>query len=245
MLAALLFWGVLWEILSRKISLDFVLPGPLTVLGRFWELVRTAEFYFVILQSFLRIILGFAAAVIAGTALAFACRFRAIDALISPLMAIIRATPVASFIIVVILLMDKEGVPAFISFLMVLPIIWQNVRLGIRSVDPSLMEMARVFQVKPARRFWKIEVPSILPHFRSAVKMSIGLAWKAGVAAEVLAVPKASIGTMIFRAKQYLESADLYAWTLAIILISVVLEKLFALIWKKRRSDHASPAVAE
>ena len=239
-LAALFFWIGLWWLLSEKIGLEFVLPSPLSVAKRLWELLGTKEFYETVLFSFLRILSGFAAGVILGTVFAFAAaKIRPVEALISPAMTVIRATPVASFIIVVILLMDKEFVSSFICFLMVLPIVYQNVVLGIRKIDPALLEMAKVFRVPKKEKLKKIEIPSVLPFFLSSVKLAIGLAWKAGVAAEVLSLPKISIGKRIFEAKNLLESADVYAWTVAIILISVAFEKMFSLFWKKREAKNA------
>lgn len=239
-LAALLFWGLIWFLLAKKVGVEFVLPDPAAVLRRLGELVVTGEFYLTLALSFVRILAGFSAGVILGTLLAFAAKWKPVEALFSPLMAVVRATPVASFIIVVILLADKESVPAFIAFLMVLPVVWQNVRLGIESVDKNLLEMAKVFRVGRGRRFLKIELPSILPYFLSSVRLSIGLAWKAGVAAEVLSMPKISIGTMIYTAKINLDSVDVFAWTAAIIVISVILEKLFSLLWKKGGARRAA-----
>ena len=239
-LAALFFWIGLWALLSRKIGLEFVLPSPLAVAKRLWELLQTSDFYKTLLFSFLRILTGFAAGVISGAVLGFsAAKWRPVDALISPAMTVIRSTPVASFIIVVILLMDKEFVSSFICFLMVLPVVYQNVVLGIRKIDPHLLEMASVFRIQKSVRLKQIEIPSVLPFFLSSVKLAIGLAWKAGVAAEVLSLPKISIGKRIFEAKNMLESADVYAWTVAIILISVAFEKLFSLLWKKRGKNDA------
>ncbi len=240
-LAALVFWGLVWQLCAAAVHLEFILPGPIAVFRRLLSLCRTADFYQTILLSFLRIAAGFCGGILAGVLLAFGCaKVRLLDALFSPLMAIIRATPVASFIILVLLWIEKGRVPAFISFLMVLPIVWQNTLLGIRSIDRQTLEMAKVFQITGKRKLFKVELPSILPYFLSASKVSLGLAWKAGVAAEVLALPKVSIGTMIYNAKLYLESTDLYAWTIAIILISVVLEKLFSLLFRGKGESHAA-----
>lgn len=238
--AALLFWVFVWFLLAEKVNIPFVLPSPAEVFPRLFALCGTSDFYQLLFLSFLRVITGFLGGMVLGFALGLISYFLSpIRSLTSPLMAIIRATPVASFILVVLFWMEKEAVPAFISLLMVLPIVWQNTILGFEKRDAALGQMAKVFALSPWVRFWKIDFPQVLSFVISAGKTSLGLAWKAGVAAEVLALPKQSVGYMIYNAKMYLETVDLYAWTCAIILFSVMLEKLFLGLIRKRRGQYA------
>ncbi len=239
-IAALLFWILVWHFGAKKLNIPFVLPSPASVFERLFEMTGTVSFYEILFSSFLRVITGFFAGLIFGFFLGQLSYFISpVKALISPLMAIIRATPVASFILVVLFWMGKEEVPAFISFLMVLPIVWQNTVLGLKTRDPALIEMAKVYKLPPSVRFFKIDLPHVMAFVVSAGKTGLGLAWKAGVAAEVLALPKVSVGYMIYNAKMYLEQVDLYAWTIAIILFSVILEKLFLSALQKRRGRNA------
>ena len=163
-----------------------------------------------------------------------------LKAVVSPLMAIIRATPVASFILVVLFWMEREGVPSFICLLMVLPIVWQNTVLGLEKRDPALTEMAKVYSLGKRKTFFRIDLPQVMGFVIGAGKVGLGLAWKAGVAAEVLALPKESVGYMIYNAKMYLEMEELYAWTCAIILFSVLFEKLFFFLLRERRGIYAN-----
>ena len=78
-------------------------------------------------------------------------------------------------------------------------------------------------------RIFRLYIPSLAPYFLAACKSSLGMAWKAGIAAEVLAVPKNAIGTELYYAKTYLETPTMFAWTLVIILLSIIFEKLF--VW--------------
>ena len=225
---SILFWILVWHLIARKVNLSFVLPTPSEVFLRLWELLQTFSFYRTITLSFLRVAAGFGAGLIGGFFLAMLShKIPVLRTLFEPLIAAVRAAPVASFILVVILWLERGIVPAFISFLMVLPIVWQNTLLGLDTIDADLLEMARVFRIGAVKRCWKMEFKLILPDVLAAAKTSLGLAWKAGVAAEVLALPKVSVGMMIYNAKQYLETADLYAWTIAIVIFSVLLEKLF------------------
>lgn len=234
--AALLFWILLWHLVSTKIDLSLVLPAPLEVLKRLGELACTADFYQTMGTSLLRVSSGYLAGVIAGVFLGFLAFYVSLfRALISPVMGVIRATPVASFILVVLLWIHRDGIPGFISFLMVLPIVWQNTLLGFERRDGRLSEMAKVFRFGRLKTLIRVDLPQVLPFVFSSARAGMGLAWKAGVAAEVLALPKASIGLMIYNSKMYLETVDLYAWTLAIILISVALEKLVFFLFSRKK----------
>ena len=157
-------------------------------------------------------------------------RFPAADALLRPLLTVVKTTPVASFIILLLLWVGRDTLPAVIVVLMVLPVTWANVCAGIAAIDPQLREMGKVSGFSPLRAFRRLWLPTVLPHFLSACRSALGLGGKAGVAAEVLTVPRRSIGRMLYESKLNLETADLFAWTVTVILCSLVIEKLLAAV---------------
>jgi len=235
---AVFFWIFLWFLIAEKLSFSLVLPSPKEVFPRLFDLMRTWAFYRLLFTSFLRVMTGFLSGAFLGFFLGCLSYYLPpVQALISPLMAIVRATPVASFILVVLFWMERDFVPSFISLLMVLPIVWQNTVLGFEKRDRTLTEMAKVYRIGKWKSFLKIDLPQIVSFPIGAAKTGLGLAWKAGVAAEVLALPKVSVGYRIYNAKMYLETVDLYAWTLAIILLSVCLEKLLFALLSKRKGN--------
>lgn len=241
--AALIFWLVIWHLIAEKAGNEWLFPRPSTVFARLWELAKTAEFYRILLLSFLRVFRGFLAGLLLGFAFGTLSHYvPLVHGLVSPMMSVIRATPVASFILAVFIWMATDQIPTFISFLMVVPIVWQNTVLGYEKKDPKLNEMAQVFRISPVTAFFKIDLPQVLSFTMSAGKTALGLAWKAGVAAEVLAMTKDSVGLMIYNAKFYVETVDLYAWTCAIILFSVGLEKLLTLLFRQRRKQNVDRA---
>lgn len=222
-----LFWLAVWQVLSLLVDSPLLLPGPGAVALRLGELAISAAFWRVTAASLLRILCGAVLAVLLGTALAvLCCRFPLADALLAPLLGTIRATPVASFIILLLIWVGRDILPAVIVILMVLPVVWANVCAGIRSTDPLLLRTAKVFHFSRWRTLRRVYVPSVMPHFLSACRTSLGLAWKSGIAAEVLTVPVASIGKMLYESKLYLETTDLFAWTAVVVACSLVIEKV-------------------
>ena len=152
-------------------------------------------------------------------------------------MAVIKAVPVASFIILALVWLNSRSLSLFISALMVFPPVYLNVLEGIRRTDGQLLEMARVFRVPFSRRLRYIYLPQIMPYFRTAVSLGLGLCWKAGAAAEVIGLPAGSVGERLYTAKVYFQTPDLFAWTVTIVAVSVLFERLFLILtdWAARK----------
>lgn len=232
-LAAVL-WIAVWEVIFLIVNNSLLVASPLDTFNRLCSLAATGLFWQALFNTLLRILTGFALGVVFGTVLAiFTSKVSFINSLFKPVISVVRATPVASFIILALVWMTKSAVPSFISFLMVLPIVWANVGTAIDSTDKSLLEMAKAYNFSWQKKIAKIYFPSVLPSFVSAVTTSLGLAWKAGVAAEVLATPKDSIGSYLYNSKVYLETTDLFAWTAAVIILSFILERIIVALIKK------------
>lgn len=226
-LPALLFWTAVWYLAAAALGNPLLLPGPVQVLRCLGTMAVTADFWQVTAVSIGRIALGFACAVLLGTVLAvLTTKNRLLNALIAPAMTAMQATPVASFTILVLIWVDRDYVPVLICGMMGLPIVWNSVSSGIRVTDPQLLEMAKVYRLSKFHTLRRIWIPSVMPFFRTACVSSLGLSWKAGIAAEVLTVPKRSIGRMIADSKLYLMTEELFAWTLAVIVLSLLLQKL-------------------
>ena len=224
---ATLVWVAAWHILALAMENPLLLPTPFQVLRRLGELMLTEAFWQTAAVSIGRILLGAVSAMALGVGLAvLSAASGLLDALIVPVMTAVQATPVASFTILVLIWLDRDLVPVLICGMMVLPVVWSNVCTGIRGTDPQLLELAKVYRLPWMRFLRRIYVPSVMPYFRAACGSALGLGWKAGIAAEVLTVPKASIGRMISESKLYLMTEDLFAWTLAVVILSLLLQKL-------------------
>ena len=223
---SILFWVGIWALASYRINNSFLIPSPKSVLVSTFELIKASEFWLIISQSLFRILLGIVLAMAVGILLAIiTTKISFIDILVTPLMSAVKATPVASFIFIAIIFMNRNSLPVFITSLLVLPIIWTNVSSGINGVSKELKEVSRVYNLSPTKQLTKLYFPSILPYFLAACRSALGLAWKAGVAAEVLCTPTSAIGTELYFAKTYLDTEGLFAWTLITVVLSLIIEK--------------------
>ncbi len=225
---AVLPWLVLWQATAMIINSRIIIVSPIAVLLRLFELVLEADFYLTITLSFLRITSGFFLGLFTAVVLAvLAARYRLIRDLAEPFMLTIKAIPVASFVVLALIWFSSLNLAIFIGFLMVLPVIYTSVLEGIENTDKNLIEMAKVFRFKPLLKIRYIYFFEVYPFFISGLRVAIGLCWKAGVAAEVIGIPNNSIGEQIFRSKSYLDTASLFAWTVVVVVVSVLFEKIF------------------
>ncbi len=230
----LAFWLGVWALGAWAVGKPLLLPYPTAVIKRLLELMHTLDFYEVILHSLWNILFGIAIALLLGIFLAVLThKIRILREVLLPAMTVIKATPVASFIILLLIFIGSARIPTVITVLIVLPVVWTNLDEGFAHIDPQLRQMTQVYRFSPWRRLRYLTIPSLMPYFVSACRTSVGLAWKAGVAAEVIAMPLRSIGTMIGEAKQYILTEDMFAWTLCVVLLSLLIELLFSFLFQK------------
>ena len=224
---AVAVWLLVWQLAAMAIGRDILLVSPWRVILRLGELVMQGSFWRAAAHSSLRIAGGFLLATACGSALAaLAGRYRRVRELLAPLMLAIRSVPVASFIILALVWVSSKRLSTLIVFLMALPILYGHTLDGIDRLDPKLMEMARGFRLSPWRQARFVALPQVLPGFMTGCRLALGLCWKAGAAAEVIGMPKGSIGERLQQAKVYLDTPDLFAWTLVILALSWAFEKL-------------------
>ncbi len=232
----LAIWLLIWQGIYLAIGKDVLFASPVQVILRLARLILLRDFWQTVATTLGRIMAGLSLGILAGVGLAIlTSSSRLVSDFFSPLVGIVKSTPVTSFIVLAMLWIARGRVPVFISFLMVLPIIWANVSEGIRRRDVKLLEMATVFRMGRMHRLRRIDVPMVLPYFMAAFNSALGLAWKAGITAEVISNPAFSIGGRIYDSKVYLETTDLFVWTAVLVLISVGLEKLFLLLIRYAR----------
>ena len=241
----LAFWLGVWQLAAFLVDLRtdghgaLLLPYPMLVAVRLWALAGQAAFWQSAAVTLGRIFGGCAACAAVGALVAAATSaLRGADWVLTPAVKVIRAIPVASFIVLVLLWAPSSGwVPAIVSGLMVLPVLWGNVSRGVAQTDPLLLEAARAYRFGRGKTLRLVYLPSVRPYFVSGCATGLGLAWKAGVAAEVLCQPKLAIGTQLYRAKITLETPDLFAWTAVVIVLSFLLEYVLGFLFRRLGGD--------
>ncbi|HAE42909.1 MAG TPA: ABC transporter permease [Clostridiales bacterium] len=227
----LFFWQALYIIINR----DIYLPSPLNVIRSFVQISTDKDFFAVITNTTIRVLLSFFLSATTGILFGLTCGLnKTAYEIFEPVIVLIRSTPVISVIIIALIWFKSDFAPVFAGFLMCFPVIWSNVVQGVKSTDPHLIEMSRIYKIKPTRIIMTVYLPSAKPFITAGLTTSLGLAWKVIAAAEVLSLPKYGIGSKLHDSKIYLESDKLLAWTLLIIMISYVFELILKLFFQNQ-----------
>ena len=226
-LGALAFWLAVWQVAAVVINQDIVLTSPIQTIQTLFSLAQLREFWVSIGLSLLRIFAGGALAFTVGSLLAFlSFKYKLIKILFEPLISTIKSIPVASFVILLLIWVRTPYLSISISFLMALPIIYIAVLEGLLSTDQQLIEMADVYQIHGWHRIKAIYLSQLMPSLKTATSLAMGFCWKSGIAAEVIGLPTFSIGEHLYNAKVYLDTPALFAWTLVVIVMSALGEKI-------------------
>ncbi len=229
----LLLWLVLWQAVAALIHNKILFVGPREAAFALVSQIGTAEFWRTIFSSFFRIAGGFAGAFLAGILMAaLASSFSLLKEFLEPPTALLQSVPVASFVILALIWIGSENLSILITCLVVFPVIYRNVLEGISQTDRKMLEMAQVFRMSVRKKIWYLYRPAVMPYLLAGCRISLGMAWKSGVAAEVIGVPDHSIGEKLYMAKIYLSTAELFAWTFVIIVVSWGFERLFLRLLK-------------
>jgi NitT/TauT family transport system permease protein len=232
--AAILSFLLFWEVGAHWLAKPLLLPTPAAALWQAWLLFGTPTFWAHLATTISRGLLGFGLAFISGVLIGLpAGRRRSWEAFFRPLIAILRSTPSMSLIILALIWMRSDQVPVFVTFLVVFPIIIQNVIDGMRQISPNLLAMAQVFRLGRMRRITKLYLPSLLPFLAAAIATGLGFTWKVLIAAEVLAYPAWGVGAQLDTARTYLQTDLVFAWTLVVMVIGLSFDYLLAFLMRK------------
>lgn len=239
----MLGWLLVWQLASWAIGNGIILAGPIDVVCSLINDVVTPSFWQSIGFSFLRIVIGGLAAFFAGVVLALcAHRVSLVQEILEPAVAFLKAVPVVCIIVILLLWVGSSWTSVFVVIMVVFPGVYYAIGEALQNIDVNLSNMMKVFKVRGLKKFLFFYWPSVLPFILAASKVLVGMSWKAGVAAELIGIPAGSIGEGLYLAKISLATADLFSWTVVIVVLSLLCEKvlLFLLIKSKVWAQRAA-----
>ncbi len=233
-IVSIVIWIIIWHIAAKVIDNTIFLPEPTKVLEVLVnDLLPAEEFRASLLASILHIGKGFLIGAVAGILCAILSSLcEVIKTFLWFPIKVIKSVPVASFVILSLLWFDAEQLAVVISAMVVLPTMYINTLTGIQQTNEKLIDMAKVFRVSLKNRIVSIYVPSVIPFVLSASSLAVGMAWKAGIAAEIIGLAKNSIGNELYKAKLYFMIPELFAWTIVIVVLSILCEFIIKLLIK-------------
>lgn len=231
-----IIWIAIWQILSLVINNYIMFVGPYETLLVLFNLVQTSDFWISILNTLLRIACGYLIGICLGILISsLSYRFKFLDEFLSPALTIMKAVPVASFVVIFLIWMGNKNLSIIVSSMIVFPIIYSSTLTGLKNVNNKMIEMAKIYRIGFVDKIKYLYYPEIREQLKTSLVLSSGMSWKSGVAAEVIAQPLLTIGNNMYISKVYLETDRLFAWTVVIIAISKLFEFLISIIVKGRK----------
>ncbi|HIX90932.1 MAG TPA: ABC transporter permease subunit [Candidatus Agathobaculum pullicola] len=225
-IAAAAFWLGLWQAVALALP-KLLFAGPAQTVQSLLSMISTVDFWLSIGYSVGKIAGGFALAFALGCLLAILAHCAALArVLLEPAVQIMKSVPVACFVVVALIWVRSAWISVLTAFFVVFPVVYINLQQGLADVDAKMLEMAHVFGLSGGKRFRAVYLPAVVPYLLGACRVSVGMSLKAGVAGEIIGLPRWSIGEQLYLSKLYLNTADLFAWSLTIIALSLLLEKL-------------------
>ena len=233
----LLFYLAAWQALSMLVGSSLLLPSPLDTGKSLLMILQNPLSWQDIGNTFLRLLAGFLLGTAAGILLAaITARSRFLRWLLNPLRLLIKATPVMSFVLLLLVSVVSNWVPVIVAAIMVAPLLWATTEQAILSLDPKLTEMGKVY-LSPIQRLMHVELPQMLPQITASAVTALGFAWKAVITAEVLSLPRFAIGNRMYLSKLYLDTADTLAWTVWIVTLALLMEWLLKRITERGKNN--------
>lgn len=239
----ILFWLIVWQVVAMLVNKPVLFASPIETVKALFAQLPKKTFWQAAFSSLLRIAAGFFLALLFGLLIgAAAWRWAPLRSLLSPLLTFMKSVPVASFIILILVWFGSDNLAIIVSAIIVFPLIYFAMVNGLANTDRSLLEMAKVFRVSPARTAWGIYRPAVMPYLLNTCSSALGMCWKAGLAAEVIGTPLHSIGAQLYDAKLYMNTADIFAWTLVVLVLSLVFEKIVLHLLRKIGGNYGHSA---
>lgn len=229
---------LIWQLLSMFVGSSLLLPSPKETLLAVFRILGSGLGWRSVGVTLLRILSGYLLGCVIGVLLAVVTAHSKVFAwFLNPLRTLVKTTPITSFALILLISIVSGIVPVAVAAIVVVPMIWRTTEEAILGLDPKLKEMSKIF-LTPWKQFRYVTLPQVFPQVFATASTALGFAWKAVVTAEILALPRFGIGNQMYLDKLYLEYADLFAWTLIVIVCSVLVEKALERVVKRMEKSH-------
>ena len=222
-----LFWILVWEGLALAVANAIVLASPGQVLTYLLENGTKKDLWFSIGASFVRILLGFFLAYLGGIIGGIInYKVKLLRNVTEPVLSAIKAVPVAAVTVLLLLWFSSQSLSIVLCFIIVLPNVYEQMVTGLENVDREQLALANHHGISWWKKMITIYRMSVVPYLYSSMKICVGLSFKSAVAAEIIATPVDTMGERLYFAKIHLDTPGIFAWTLIIVVLSIITEKI-------------------
>lgn len=224
-LASLLVLVLVWQIAALIAASPRILPSPATVLGTMAAETASGNLPFHLGMTLYRVAVSFVLAMCIGTAIGLVMgRARRVNVFADPWLVFLLNLPALVTIVLAYIWVGLTEVAAIGAVaLNKIPNVVVTMREGARALDPSLNEMARVFEVPRGRTLRHVVLPQLFPYGVAAARTGLALIWKIVLVVELLGRSN-GVGFQIGVFFQLFDVASILAYALAFIVVVQLIE---------------------
>jgi len=224
-LISIVFIVLVWQLISLAKDNPVLFPGPFQIVKALMLLLLEKETYQILFQSLLRLILALSAGIFLGVFFGLlAGNHQRIEHLLTPVMSTLRVVPVASLIVVILILLSNTYAIMFICLLVILPLVYEVSKQGVKHIDRELLDASKLEVLKPTTKLWYLTLPLSMPYIKAGMLQSVGLGFKVLIMAEFVAQARTSIGRALYVERIQLQYDRVFAWTLLIVMLAMAIE---------------------
>lgn len=224
----------IWYTTSIIVDNGLILPKVAEVIKSLTNLLSNSNTYLVIITTLFRVIITILISfIITILFLIMAIKSRKLYMMIKPLMTLIKSTPIASIIIIILVVVGHEFSPIYITSLVVIPLMYEAMYNGIMAIDKGIIDEVKSSYNINLKVIFLVYIPLIMPFILTSLLQSFGLGLKVMIMAEFICQPQVGIGRVMLFEKQYLELANIFAWTALVIIIVFIFEYIINKLIKK------------
>lgn len=218
---------IVWEVVSVASNNAITFPSIGVILKSLGEIITIKNSYLVFLYTILRLLISILASILIASFLAyFARRSNVFKKIITPIITIIKTTPVVSFIIILIVLIGHDKSSIIVSFLITLPILYEGFYNAYNSINSDIKDEIKLLSNTNFYVIKNIFIPIMMPHIITSLLQSVSLGIKSLVMAELITQPKYSIGRELLQYRNSLDMGGIMAWTIILIVVMIAFELL-------------------
>ncbi|MGN1373480.1 MAG: ABC transporter permease [Candidatus Coproplasma sp.] len=230
-LALVLMWLV-WIIAAAIVKNEYLIPPFSQSIQQFFNLFTLPFFWkalgWTLLRTLIAFLLSFAIAAVCAVIAAYVKPFAAF---MRPIVAVFRSLPTMAVLLLILVWTTPRTAPIVVAFLVLFPICYSQLSQGIAEVDSELLQMVKVYNVKPTKVLTKVYLSRLAPVIVEQTGANLSFGIKLIISAEVMASTYTALGGMMSEAVIY-SLPRLAALTLFAVLFGIVVEVVFSLIAK-------------
>ncbi len=230
-IAGVLLIILLWQFAAFRVDNDILIPYPADVLKQLLEIIQSRAFYESVIHTVFRVAKGFGISMIC--ALIFSVlsdRYPLFRQLFAPAQLLTRTIPNASYIILAIIWLGAEGSVAAVTFMILFPLFYNSFINALDNEPSVLKDVDSLYQHSMRDRLLYRTMPLLTGEILDTGRTAASMGLKVGVMAEILGAVRIGIGRQLSLSRTYLETDRLLAWTVIIIVISLLFDRLFRLL---------------